>query len=502
MKVSQFLQHHGVARNPFAEEDAQTDPVFKEFCIESTYHPAWDKVYGDPREPATSIVFGEKGAGKTAMRLQIEEHLRRYNAEMPEQRLYVLKYDDFNPFLDRFRSRLAKRRQRADRTLSQWKLWDHMDAILAVGVTSLLDELLETRTAQASANHIEPERISRLDRHQARDLLLLAAYYDQSTAETFRGRFRRLRKRLKFRSFRASWDFALGIVGSLAAVVLLGWLTTSYPETWRSPRGIGALVALAVLAWLPYAVRWLCRTWQAYSVVRSVRTGNRVIGTLRHALMYFSGAELAGQPCPNKESTDDRYELLLKFQGVLNSLGYRGLIVLVDRVDEPHLINGSAELMKMLIWPMLDNKFLKHPGLGLKMMLPLELTRYVENEEREFFQRSRLDKQNVIAAFEWTGEALYDVTNARIRACAEPGANPSLRDFFDDSISEQRLIEALRSLRTPRRLFKFMYQLLTEHCNAYTDQQPAWKIDARTFDATLSAYLRHQEAYDRGLGAM
>src|SRR5690606_12918083 len=138
--------------------------------------------------------------------------------------------------------------------------------ILAVGVTSLLDELLETRTAQASANHIEPERISRLDRHQARDLLLLAAYYDQSTAETFRGRFRRLRKRLKFRSFRASWDFALGIVGSLAAVVLLGWLTASYPETWRAPRGIGALVALAVLAWLPYAVRWLCRTWQAYSV--------------------------------------------------------------------------------------------------------------------------------------------------------------------------------------------------------------------------------------------
>ena len=70
MKVQQFLDHHGIARNPFAEEDAQTDPVFKEFCIESTYHPTWDKVYGDPSEPATAIIFGEKGSGKTAMRLR------------------------------------------------------------------------------------------------------------------------------------------------------------------------------------------------------------------------------------------------------------------------------------------------------------------------------------------------------------------------------------------------------------------------------------------------
>src|SRR5437764_253896 len=65
MKVQQFLDHHGIVRNPFAEEDAQTDPVFKEFCIESTYHPIWDKVYGDPSEPATSIIFGDKGSAET-----------------------------------------------------------------------------------------------------------------------------------------------------------------------------------------------------------------------------------------------------------------------------------------------------------------------------------------------------------------------------------------------------------------------------------------------------
>ena len=76
MKIQQFLQHHGLAANPFADEDAQTDLVFKASCIRSVYHPSWDKVYGDPTEPSTSVVFGEKGSGKTALRLQIAQHLR------------------------------------------------------------------------------------------------------------------------------------------------------------------------------------------------------------------------------------------------------------------------------------------------------------------------------------------------------------------------------------------------------------------------------------------
>jgi pantothenate kinase-related protein Tda10 len=97
MKIQQFLEHHGIVRNPFAEEDAQTDPVFKDYCIASTYHPSWDKVYGDPREPATSVVFGERGSGKTAMRLQIARHLREYNQQNPRQRVFIVHYDDFDP---------------------------------------------------------------------------------------------------------------------------------------------------------------------------------------------------------------------------------------------------------------------------------------------------------------------------------------------------------------------------------------------------------------------
>ena len=42
MKIQSFFEHHGIASNPFSDEDAQTDLVFKGYCIRQTYHPPWD----------------------------------------------------------------------------------------------------------------------------------------------------------------------------------------------------------------------------------------------------------------------------------------------------------------------------------------------------------------------------------------------------------------------------------------------------------------------------
>jgi hypothetical protein len=500
MKVQQFLDHHGIARNPFAEEDAQTDPVFKEHCIESTYHPTWDKVYGDPSEPSTSIIFGEKGSGKTAMRLQLARHLELYNERHPGRRLLVIHYDDFNPFLDRFRDRLSKRNRRVDRVLAQYKLWDHMDAVLSLAVTGLVDRILDVRQpSQAVVCQLESAHVDRLDRHQARDLLLLAACYDQSTAETFKGRWHRLRRRLKYQTWQSHWQLALGWAWLVAWLILflVLWSNGHANSIWP----LWLFTFVPFLGFLP----WLWKAWKNFWLTRGIlarmRVGIRETNPLRQVLMHFSPAELSGQPLPNKDSTDDRYELLLKLQGLLQSLGHSGIIVLVDRVDEPHLINGSAELMKALLWPMLDNKFLKHPGVGVKLMLPIELTRFIEREERDFYQRARLDKQNMIPSFEWTGEALYDVATARLKACAKPGAHPVLIDLFEPGITHSRLIDAFRTLRVPRRLFKFLYTLIASHCNAHTDQNPNWKISPTFFESTLALSVRDQDAFDRGVGA-
>jgi hypothetical protein len=494
MRIEQFLEHHGIAANPFAEEDAQTDPVFKDHCIASARHPTWDKVYGNPAEPATSIVFGEKGAGKTAMRLQIVRHLEDYNRQHPEKRIFSIEYDDFNPFLDRFRDHVGPRRP-ADRVLAEWKLWDHMDAILSLGVTQLVDAIVEAKPSRSSLA-IGPVDPKKLDKHQARDLLLLAACYDRSTTETVKGRWRHLRRKLKFYALVAQWPWLLGLIVTLVALGIT--LSAQVRWSWFAHPW---LYLILFAAWLPWLGRAWKRFWLANAIRRNVRIGKRETNQLRQILMNFTAAELSGQPTPSKPRTDDRYELLAKFQGILESLGFSGMIVLVDRVDEPHLINGATDQMRALLWPMLDNKFLKHPGIGFKLLLPIELEHHIEREDRDFYQRARLDKQNMIPSLEWTGEALYDLACARIQACALPDRSPTLTELFEPAVSERRLMDAFRTLRVPRHLFKFMYRLLVAHCNAFTDQQPSWKISGERFESTLALYQRDQDAVDRGMRA-
>jgi hypothetical protein len=125
----------------------------------------------------------------------------------------------------------------------------------------------------------------------------------------------------------------------------------------------------------------------------------------------------------------------------------------------------------------------------------------MQREDRDFYQRARLDKQNMIPSLEWTGQALYDLANARVKSCGMNGRQPTLRSLLDDSISDERLIDSFRSLRVPRHLFKFLYRLLVAHCNAYTDEKPVWEISKETFEATLAVYSRDQDAVDRGLQA-
>ena len=108
MKTDQFLKHYGITGNPFSEEDAQTDTVFKRGCLWTIHHPAWDKFFGSPAEPSTALVFGEKGSGKTAMRLQAMAELEGYNADHPDARVFVISYDEFNPFLDHFRTAIRR----------------------------------------------------------------------------------------------------------------------------------------------------------------------------------------------------------------------------------------------------------------------------------------------------------------------------------------------------------------------------------------------------------
>lgn len=490
MKTEQFLKHHGIGGNPFSEEDAQTDTVFKVGCLSHIHHPAWNKFFGSPSDPSTALIFGEKGSGKTALRLQATAAIEEHNRTHPENRVFLISYDDFNPFLDHFGN--AVKARDIPSALAKWTLNDHIDAILALGVTKLIDEI-----------HARKVDLSVLSADQARDLLLLAALHDQSTGEAVEKRWARLRRRSGFRPIWSRRDLQLGAAATIAVIGLtlyLPWLRESKHVPW--------MLAIVAGGWLYWAWRLLRAEILARDVARGLRVLDRDPSALRSALLWFNPSDLAGQPLPRasraKIDTEARYELLRKFQGVLKPLGYTGVIVVVDRVDEPQLVEGDPRRMRTLVWPLLDNKFLRHPGIGTKLLMPIELAYYLEKEDREFYERARPDKLNMIKPLRWTGPSLYDLATDRLRACqTERGEGKPpirLRDFIDPAISDDYLRDALGSLRTPRQLFKFLHRLIEEHCHRHTEDTPRWTIDADTFRTVHAAHLRDLEAFDRGYG--
>jgi hypothetical protein len=500
MKVHQFLDHYGITENPFSQEDAASDHVFMDHCLEGTHHPAWDKVYGDPRSPATAVVFGEQGAGKTAMRLQIVAKLLKHNQEHPTERAFIVEYDDFNPFLDNFRERLSGSRRKPEKALQNWRLWDHMDAILCLATTRLADILRHNGVDdQEPGARIAADRVAALSRTQKRDLLLLAAFYDNNRELAEETRWQELRKKLKFSNWSTWKSPGIGMLFVvLGILVLLFGSRIGLEVSWTNPW----LWGFMLVGWLPYLWRQLQLHWTAWRVANQIRVIDHNTAKLRKVLLQFDPNELSGQPVPSRSRGDDRYELIMKLQSILKTLGFSSLVVLIDRVDEPHLINGSAERIRDLLWPIFDNKFLKHPGIAFKMLLPAAVVGFLERQEQEFYERSRLDKQNLIKSLAWTGQALYDVANDRIKACAKlSDTPPSLQSFFADSISQAELVSTLDRLRAPRHLFKFLYRLLVDHCSKYTEDQPEWKIQPNTLQVSLTMFLRDLESYDRKQGA-
>jgi hypothetical protein len=508
MKTEQFLRHHGITGNPFSEEDAQTDTVFKRRCLATIHHPAWNKFIGSPSDPSTALVFGEKGSGKTALRLQATSEIEAYNQANPSERVFVISYDDFNPYLDNFRK--AIRAKDSAQVLARWRLQDHMDAILSLGVTQLVDNLTT-----------EKNDLSALSLDQRRDLLLLAALYDASTGEPIDRRWSRLRRRSGFRPLWSRRDLQVGF-GTTLFVGLLLFLLPSL----RSLSLLPWLLVPILAAWLYWGWRLARAEWYARDIRKGLRVLDRDPSALRWELLWFKPTELGGQPLPTESrgGAEERYELLRKFQGVLQTLGYIGIVVLIDRVDEPQQVEGDPRKMRSLIWPLLDHKFLRHTGIGVKLLLPIELAYYLEKEDKEFYDRARPDKLNMIKPLRWTGPSLYDLASDRLRACRleaskngvahEPGTSagtpvldsepaldgPRLRSFLDEAIADDYLKDALGNLRTPRHLFKFLHRLVEEHCHRHTEDQPRWTIDPDTFRTTFSSYMRDLDAFDRGYG--
>src|SRR5690606_17844050 len=197
---------------------------------------------------------------------------------------------------------------------------------------------------------------------------------------------------------------------------------------------------------------------------RQVRINNRPDGSYARSLEQLDPVARDPAQLPATDSDQPRYAMVQRLRRVLAPFGYASMIVVIDRVDEPTLVSGDPDRMRAVVWPMLNNKFLQQAGVGFKMLLPVELRHALFKESSHFFQEARLDKQNLIERLNWTGPMLYDLCEARLRACRPPGAEPiGLLDLFAEDVTRQDVVDALDQMHQPRDAFKFLYACMVEH---------------------------------------
>jgi hypothetical protein len=528
MKIDTFLAHYHIGENPFGAEEARHDPVFDRLIQNDLSHPEFAKVLGQVDRPGTSIVFGEKGSGKTAIRIMLANQIARHNAEHTDRRVLVVPYDDLNPLLDQL---LSANAQSPEATFDTLRLEDHQDAILSLAVSRLNDLILGEQTDTANENNTPTDtprgirkRIKKLPRRSRIDLAILTALYDQPKTGSAVNRWRRLRRRFKLGWFESiPWAWVAASFAALTAIALgiaLGLLNdTNDKPLWLLPAlgvGIAATILLGLIASIASLRRWsLCR-----KILQQMPAIKRSTRELSSMFQDLGNAKLAGQPLPTgqgKDSSDHRYQLTRRFIEALAQLGFAGMVVLVDRVDEPTLIHGQTDRMRSVVWPMLDNKFLQQQGVGIKLLLPLELRQLIHRESPAFFQEARLDKQHLVDRLTWSGSTLYDLCTNRLHAClnqpttapaSPPTASPDspaadkllqLMDLFQPDVSRDAVIDSLDQMHQPRDAFKFLYNLIQEHCRLSPEDDPSFKIARITLDNVRRAQAQRVQELHRGI---
>lgn len=486
MFAMKWRQHLGLAEDPFTCEDADKDVILAGVDTAAT-HSGFDRIFGNPRVPAPGIVFGEKGSGKSALRLTMARRLEEYNEANEGERVFLVEYVDFNGYLEEFRRAQGLREdgpRAVQEVVRRWRIADHLDCILSLGVTKLFDELV-----------VGQRKIRTLSRKQILDVSLFTALYYNSPQLTGAEAHRKLRPLVGAGSMRGvlRW-LALGTL-ALAGIALFCMPlffsgAAAHPLLWHV---LGGGLCAGTVLWAAFTRA--CEAAVARRAVKSIRVLPRDGAPLADFLKSLPRRQRQEFVLPRGSDEDLRYTLLRRFLGLLKEVGYQGLYVLLDRIDEPSLLSGNAEAMRAFVEKLLDIKLLQYPQVGIKMFLPIELDAIYRNAAPEQLKRMRLDKSNLIPDLRWTGQELFEIANQRVQACKRPGSSLGhLADLFEEGFDFGHLRETLAALGTPRYAFGFFASLFTEHVRdlpgELAPEDPRWRVGRAVFDIVRSGWLQ------------
>ncbi|MEM1165108.1 MAG: hypothetical protein AAGI30_02325 [Planctomycetota bacterium] len=501
MNVASFLQHWGLREHPFSAEEARDDAVFPKLDAHRVAHPDFEKFAGDPARPASAVLFGEKGAGKTAIRLHLAGRIAAHHAASPGDRVLLVSMDELNPVLDRFADRFELSPRPSERAvlevLREFTIADHLDAVLHRATIELVDQLAAgDGSLRASLRSASPSA--------RRTIAQLAALYDRPDDDGARRALVRGATRTSGAAGATArvlfgalgWLPAAGVLTAIALAPELreGFLGSFLPAVFAALLAVWLLGLVKVVLWDGMVLRRLVARVHA-----AIRSGPRGRDALRAAIGALPGPTRAGIGDLKPGAEGARYALLEALVRSLREIGFRGVLLVYDRLDEPTLINGEVERMRTLVWPLLTNTLFQQGGVAIKLLLPIELRHELFRESAEFFQTARLDKQNLVERLSWTGAMLYDLCNARLAACADGAVEPVLADLFDENVGQQHLIDALESMRQPRDAFKLLHQCIGEHCATTSVQDDQWHVARHVLDTVRREQVERLEQFARGI---
>ncbi|MGA0333816.1 MAG: hypothetical protein ACO3NW_07660 [Kiritimatiellia bacterium] len=501
MKIETFLRHWRLQENPFVAEEARDDEIYQKIMTEGVAHPEFEKIFGRPDRPSTSVVFGEKGSGKTALRLLMEKRLGEYNESHPDSKTWIVRYDEWNHMVDRTVGSEAAANDPSN--FKKIRLDDHIDKIISMVVTEIVDAASRSSTSKVSRELAKTLR--KLPRQHRLDLAYLTLLYDQPNLSTRTERWKKLSAILKVNQFFTPIH-AMYVLGGGLLLTLLGLLDI----TTGGLLGLYAFIAVALGGLLSFLSAWtglgpfFRNLKKRKRIDEEIKVVDHPGSLLFHQLCTLKSSELDSLPLPTPGDRDCRYELLGRLQRFIRGLGFVSMTVLVDRVDEPSLVNGDAKKMRHLIWPLFTHKILQQDGLGIKMLLPIELGYELRREDADFFMGARLDKGNLIERLEWTGVNLFDICNHRVEAVCESaeGEKPTaLKDLFEEKVSVQDLVDALDQMKQPRDAFKFLYEIIIQHCKGSTDADPEFFIPKLTLEQVRRHQAQRVQDLSRGYSA-
>ena len=551
MFAQKWRERWGLATDPFACEDADKDLILSQIDL-AAVHSGFDRVFGDPRSPSPGIVFGEKGSGKSGLRLMMRRRLEEHVEKHPEARVFWAEYIDFNGAIEELSRRLDRDGgPTAAGVIGSWEIADHLDAILSLGITKLVDAITAGETF-GPGHRTRPK----LGRKQRLDLQILTTLYYRSKTRTVSDALGSVRFAAK-----------LGRPGGSAGrwlMTLLGLAIAAAPHlVVRSEElsslhflgdhplplyGLGLVVAL--FPWLRHGVLGRLALRDARNAGRGIRVLAEEPGPLADILHGLSSGERAEFALPDGTSEAVRYDLLQRFLGLLEQYGYKGFYVLMDRVDEPTLLSDNAEWMREFVARILDIKLLQHPALALKLFLPIEMEALWRHATPDQLKRMRLDKSNLIPELKWTGRELYEIADQRLKACAtgsgsgsgvssgsgsadagprrtsvasatstpstfpssdtdggdataapaSPSTGPTprgparqLSDLFAPDLALDHVLETLTALGTPRYAFGFLSEAVGSYVrdlpNDLSDDDDRWRLPRAHFDVTRAGWL-------------